>query len=101
MTQASETDKLAKSYGAMISLACVSGTPFFRQSLVAGDFFHYDLTHVECFYGTALISAYLAENDIPLLGLFIDRKCAGPTNFFRLEPFNTDCYFVYFNHSLA
>lgn len=73
---------------------------YFRAALVAGDFSHYDLKHVECFYGTALISAYLAEKDIPSLGLFMDQECARHNRFFRLAPFNADFSFVYLNRSL-
>lgn len=73
---------------------------YFRAALVAGDFSHYDLKNVECFYGTALISAYLAEKDIPSLGLFMDQECARHNRFFRLAPFNADYSFVYLNRSL-
>jgi hypothetical protein len=73
---------------------------YFRAALVAGDFSHYDLKHIECFYGTALISAYLAEKDIPSLGLFMDHECAKYNQFFHLAPFNADYSFVYLNRSL-
>lgn len=73
---------------------------YFRAALVAGDFSHYDLKNVECFYGTALISAYLAEKDIPSLGLFMDQECAKHNRYFRLAPFNADYSFVYLNRSL-
>jgi hypothetical protein len=73
---------------------------YFRAALVAGDFSHYDLKHIECFYGTALISAYLAEKDIPSLGLFMDQECVKYNQFFRLALFNADFSFVYLNRSL-
>jgi hypothetical protein len=73
---------------------------YFRAALVAGDFSHYDLKNIECFYGTALISAYLAEKDIPSLGLFMDQECAKYNRYFRLASFNADYSFVYLNRSL-
>lgn len=73
---------------------------YFRATLVAGDFLHYKLKHVECFYGTALISAYLAEKDIPSLGLFMDQECARYNRYFRLAPFNKEFSFVYLSRSL-
>lgn len=73
---------------------------YFRAALVAGDFFHYDLKNIECFYGTALISAYLAEKDIPSLGLFMDKECAKYNQFFRLSPFNGEFSFVYLNRAM-
>jgi hypothetical protein len=73
---------------------------YFRAALVAGDFFHYELKHVECFYGNALITAYLAEKDIPSLGLFMDRECAKYNQFFLLDQFNADFSFVYINRQL-
>lgn len=73
---------------------------YFRAALVAGDFFHYELNHVECFFGSALITAYLAEKDIPSLGLFMDNQCAKYNRFFRLDQFNPDFSFVYLNRQL-
>ncbi|MEJ5908144.1 hypothetical protein V7V80_26020 [Pseudomonas kermanshahensis] len=73
---------------------------YFRAALVAGDFFHYELNHVECFFGSALITAYLAEKDIPSLGLFMDKESAKYNQFFRLDQFNSDFSFVYLNRQL-
>jgi hypothetical protein len=73
---------------------------YFRATLVAGDFSHYHLNHVECFYGTALISAYLGEKDIPSVGLFMARECEQYNQFFRLAPFNDEFSFVYLNRAL-
>lgn len=73
---------------------------FFRAVLVAGDFSHYNLKHVECFYGDALIFAHNAEKIIPALGLFIDRECEKYNEFFEVEMFNSGYFFVYLNRSL-
>ncbi|OCW20440.1 hypothetical protein [Pseudomonas sp. S3E12] len=48
---------------------------FFRAVLVKGDFEHYKLKNVECFFGSALIDAYHAEKEIPSLGLFVSDDC--------------------------
>lgn len=48
---------------------------FFRAVIVKGDFHHYERNHVNCFFGSALITAYHAEKGIPSLGLFISDEC--------------------------
>ena len=73
---------------------------YFRAALVAGDFFHYQLDHVECFFGEALINAYNAEKDIPSLGLFMDTTCVRYNQFFRLATFSDKFSFVYLNRHL-
>ncbi|MFG0548914.1 hypothetical protein [Pseudomonas sp. yb_9] len=73
---------------------------YFRAALVAGDFFHYRLDNVECFFGGALIDAYNAEKDIPSLGLFMDATCVRYNRFFRLASFNDKFSFVYLNRHL-
>lgn len=73
---------------------------FFRAVLVQGDFNHYQLKNVECFFGGALITAYLAEKEIPSLGLFMSRDCQKYNQFFRTAPFSSDFDFVYLNRGL-
>jgi hypothetical protein len=73
---------------------------YFRAVLTAGDFSHYQLKNIECFYGGALIAAYLAEKNIPSLGLFMDDSCVPYNRFFRLEPFDTQLRFVYLNRAI-
>ncbi|WP_339101323.1 hypothetical protein WKQ99_10340 [Pseudomonas atacamensis] len=48
---------------------------YFRAVIVKGDFQHYERSHVNCFFGSALITAYNAEKGIPSLGLFISDDC--------------------------
>jgi hypothetical protein len=48
---------------------------YFRAIIVKGDFNHYERDHVNCFFGSALITAYNAEKGIPSLGLFISDDC--------------------------
>lgn len=73
---------------------------YFRATLVAGEFFHYELDHVDCFYGSALIKAHKAEKDIPSLGLFMDNECAKYNQTFHLARFNDEFSFVYLNQHL-
>lgn len=48
---------------------------YFRAVIVKGDFYHYKRDHINCFFGSALITAYNAEKGIPSLGLFISDDC--------------------------
>lgn len=73
---------------------------YFRAILTAGDFSHYRLKNIDCFYGSALISAYLAEKNIPSLGLFMDDSCVPYNRYFPLAPFDAGMSFVYLNRSI-
>lgn len=73
---------------------------FFRAVLVFGEFEHYKLNNVECFYGGALIKAYLKEKDIAVIGMFIDDACNQFNDIFEVERFDDDLSFVYLNQSL-
>jgi hypothetical protein len=73
---------------------------FFRAVLTAGDFSHYKLSNIDCFYGSAPVNAYLREKKIPSIGLFIDAACNTHNRYFRVQPFENDLYFVYLNRSL-
>ncbi|MBD9463895.1 hypothetical protein [Pseudomonas sp. Pdm06] len=73
---------------------------YFRAVLVEGDFTHYRLDNVECFFGGALIDAYNAEKGIPSLGLFMSTECLKYNRFFRTASFSDNFEFVYLNRSL-
>lgn len=73
---------------------------YFRAVLTSGDFSHYQLKNIECFYGAALVKAYLAEKNIPSLGLFMDESCIPFNRYFRLTPFDAALSFVYLNRSI-
>jgi hypothetical protein len=72
---------------------------YFRAVLTCGDFSHYPLKNIECFFGRALISAFNREKGIPSIGLFMDRSCVEYNRFFRIEPFDPDTNFVHLNRS--
>ena len=73
---------------------------YFRAVLTSGDFSHYPLKNIECFFGRALISAYTQEKGIPSIGLFMDKSCVEYNRYFRLEPFDSDTSFVHLNRSI-
>ena len=73
---------------------------YFRAVLTSGDFSHYTLKNIECFFGRALISAYNREKAIPSIGLFLDKNCDDYNRFFRIEQFDDDASFVYLNRSI-
>jgi hypothetical protein len=73
---------------------------YFRAVLTSGSFSHYPLQHIECFFGEALVNAYLQEKAIPAVGLFIDKGCNRYNKYFRVAEFDDQYDFVYLNRSL-
>ncbi|MEO8064515.1 MAG: hypothetical protein ABI821_17395 [Pseudomonadota bacterium] len=73
---------------------------YFRSVITAGQFSHYSLQNIDCFFGEALIDAYLREKRIPSLGLFIDARCNQYNKYFRTRRFDDQLRFVYLNRSL-
>jgi hypothetical protein len=73
---------------------------FFRAVLVSGEFDHYKLDHIECFFGQALINAHLFEKSLPGIGLFISDECDALNKYFRTARFDENLLFVYLNRGL-
>lgn len=73
---------------------------FFRAVLVSGEFTHYKLKNVECFFGQALIDAYRREKALPGIGLFISDECNALNKYFRTARFDENLSFVYLNRAL-
>jgi len=73
---------------------------FFRAILTYGSFDHYHLKNIECFYGPALIRAYLSEKKIQSIGLFIDTKSNKHNNVFPTSRYDNDLSFVFLNQPL-
>lgn len=73
---------------------------YFRAILVGGDFHHFQLDNVQCFFGGALIRAYLAEQGMPFFGLVMHKDCVAYNRFFRLEEFNDEFSFVYLSRPM-
>jgi len=74
---------------------------FFRAVLVRGEFKHYALNSVPCFFGPALIEAYRNEKSIQAIGLFIHRSIAGDSDIFRTTPFNADYHFAFITQHMT
>lgn len=70
---------------------------YFRGLLIRGEFDHYHLKNVECFFGSALISAYQREKLIPCTGLFIHDSCQQYNIVFDVHYYNDQLSFVYLN----
>jgi len=73
---------------------------YFRAVLVSGEFQHYALENIDCFFGKALIEAHARERSIPSVGLFIDTTCNQYNRYFRTEQFGNQLHFVYLNRSV-
>jgi len=72
----------------------------FRAVITNGYFRHYQLNEVPCFYGTALVKAYLAEKDIKAIGLFIDNALLKYSDIFHTQPFDDEFSFVFITQAL-
>lgn len=72
----------------------------FRAVLIKGDFTHYELNSIPCFYGTALIEAYKNEKDINAIGLFISKELDKDNDIFKSRSFNNNFNFVYITQAL-
>lgn len=73
---------------------------YFRAILTYGDFTHYELNGIPCFFGNALVDAHNSEKEIKSVGLFIHKKIAHYCDIFKHREFNEDYNFVYVTQSL-
>ncbi len=73
---------------------------FFRAVLVKGEFTHYELNSIPCFYGAALIQAHNAEKNIKAVGLFMHNSIVADSHIFKTRSFNSDFHFVYITQGL-
>lgn len=73
---------------------------YFRGSLTYGPFDHYKLKNINCFYGPALIQSYLAEKELPAMGLFLHSSALKYNEIFKVGKFTNNYSFVYLNQSL-
>lgn len=68
----------------------------FRAILTYGEFEHFKLENVECYYGKALIEAYSKEKEINGIGLFIDNDLDEKYNqIFQSYEYNNELNFVF------
>lgn len=73
---------------------------YFRAVITHGDFTHYEINGMPCFYGNALVDAYNSEKELKAIGLFIDKKITKYCHIFKYEEYNENYDFVYVTQSL-
>lgn len=73
----------------------VSNNINFRAILTYGEFEHYKLENVECYYGKSLVNAYLKEKEIIGVGLFIDNTLEKFNAIYKTIKYNGNLNFVY------
>jgi hypothetical protein len=74
---------------------------FFRAVLVRGDFQHYELNGIPCFFGKSLIYAYESEKQIPAIGLFMHNSLTFESDIFPTRKFNEQFSFVFITQALT
>ena len=72
----------------------------FRAVLVRGDFTHYELNSLPCFFGPALNDAHRSEKEIKAVGLFMQRSIVPDSDIFKGVAFNDKYNFVFITQSL-
>lgn len=73
---------------------------YFRAVITHGDFTHYELNGMPCFYGNALVDAYNSEKELKAIGLFIDKKISKYCHIFEFDEYNDNYDFVYVTQAL-
>lgn len=73
---------------------------YFRAVITHGDFTHYEINGMPCFYGNALVDAYNSEKELKAIGLFIDKKIAKYCHIFKYAEYNDNYNFVYVTQAL-
>ncbi|NRF65316.1 hypothetical protein [Vibrio coralliilyticus] len=73
---------------------------YFRAVITHGDFTHYELNGIPCFFGNALVDAYNSEKQLKAIGLFIDKKVSQYCDIFNYKQYNENFDFVYVTQSL-
>ena len=74
---------------------------FFRAVINYGDFTHYELNGIPCFFGNALIEAFRSEKELKAIGLFIHKDISSGCDIFQFLEFNENYHFVYMTQTLA
>ncbi|EDL51369.1 hypothetical protein VSAK1_25420 [Vibrio mediterranei AK1] len=73
---------------------------YFRAVITHGDFTHYELNGMPCFFGNALVDAYHSEKELKAIGLFIDKKISKYCHIFKSQEYNENFDFVYVTQAL-
>lgn len=72
----------------------------FRSVITYGDFTHYELNGIPCFFGNALVDAHNSEKELKAIGLFIHKGISHHSDIFKYREFNENYNFVYITQSL-
>lgn len=73
---------------------------YFRAVLVKGEFNHYELNGIPCFFGPALVNAYNSGKEIKAIGLFIAKDVDKDNDIFSTSNFDENFNFVFVTQSL-
>lgn len=73
---------------------------YFRAVITYGDFMHYELNGIPCFFGNALVNAHSSEKELKAIGLFIDKRISRHCDIFKYRHFNGNYDFVYLTQAL-
>jgi hypothetical protein len=73
---------------------------YFRAVITHGDFTHYELNGIPCFFGNALVDAYNSEKELKAIGLFIHKEISCYCDIFKFREFNENYNFVYVTQAL-
>ena len=73
---------------------------FFRAIITKGEFTHYELNDIPCFFGQSLVSAYADEKKIKAIGLFMHKSVKQFNQIFSTCAFNQDYDFVFLTQAI-
>jgi len=73
---------------------------FFRAVITHGDFTHYELNGIPCFFGNALVDAHNSEKELKGIGLFIRKDICVNCDIFKYREFNENYNFVFVTQAL-
>lgn len=71
-----------------------------RGVMTYGQFSHYRLDNVSCYYGPALIDAYRAEKALSITGLLMDEHCRSNCSIFSTLRFSPDWHYAFVTQAL-
>lgn len=72
----------------------------YRAIITVGEFYHYQINEVPCFYGQALIDTYNSEKKIKATGLFINRMCAHYCDIFDFVEYDEQYMYVFVTQNM-
>jgi hypothetical protein len=73
---------------------------YYRALITYGEFAHYELNGMPCFFGKALVDAYNSEKELKAVGLFIHKDISHNCKIFKYKNFNDNYNFVYVTQAL-